>query len=182
MGLSRIVAYKRNDKLLAVTLVVLFVAVVNYYLNFDVLSPDIGNVSGSVKANMGSFFLIPVLVLTIIQLFYAAGILHLVTRSFYFEKRDFLKALFVASFLILLFSGFYTLVPHWGPYTFLTGSFRGVPPDTYALLAGWLAILLGTTTLLVWKVYGFRKGEIRPTILLLLISSMFLIVMAFAVG
>ena len=134
MGLSRRIAYKRNDALLVLAFLLLALAVANYYFFFDVLAPNIGNTSGSVKSNMGALFVAPVVVLTAIQVVYAAGVLHLVVRSFFFEKRDFLKAFFISSCVVLLFSVYYTLVPTWGPYTFLTGSFRGVSTTTYAVL------------------------------------------------
>lgn len=182
MGLLRRVAYRRNDKLFAATLLALLLAVVNYYFFFDVLAPNIGNTSGSVKANMGVLFVAPVLVLTAIQALYAAGVLHLVTRSFFFEKRDFLKALFISSCVVLLYSAYYTLVPTWGPYTFLTGSFRGVPATTYAELAIWTALLLTATSLLIWKLYDFKRGEVRRTMVVLVSGSLLILVMAFATG
>ncbi len=174
-------SYRKNDALLCLSFLLLFLTVVNYYLYFDVLAPGFPN-GGSVKAYMGTLFIFPVLVLASIQILYASGILHLVTRSFYFERRDFLKAFFTGSVAVFLFSVFYTLVPSWGPYTFLTGPFRGVAASAYGVLAGWTAITIVSTALLVKRVYGFRNGEIRWTMLFLLSGSIFLVVMAFAEG
>jgi hypothetical protein len=173
--------YNRNPLLLVVALCALAVAVTNYFLFFDVLSPQVGG-GGSIKANMGVFFLLPVLLLTTIQVSYSAGLLHLVTRSFYFAKRDFLRAFFASSILVLLYSGYYVLVPSWGPYTFLTGAFRGVSSEVYVVLSLWTALIVVATTLLIRRVYRFKKGEIRWSVLVLVASSLFLIVMAFAEG
>ena len=116
------------------------------------------------------------------QAAYASGVLHLVTRSFYFERRDYLKALFVASILILLYSGYYDLVPSWGPYSFLTGPLRGVTPAQYLILGAWTAVVIFATAFLIRRVYGFKKGEIRWASLLLLTAGIFLPVLAFAEG
>ena len=180
MGLANRLHYSRNPLLLASAFVALFLAVVNYFLFFDVLSPEVGG--GSIKANMGAFFLVPVLLLTCVQVLYSTGVLHLVTRSFYFERRDFLKAFFVSSILVLLYSGYYTLVPSWGPYTFLTGAFRGVPAAVYLILALWTAVVIVATTILIHRVYRFKKGELRWRVLVLVAASLFIVVMAFAEG
>jgi membrane-bound ClpP family serine protease len=63
--------YSRNPLLLASAFAALFLAVANYLLFFDVLSPGVGG--GSIKANMGAFFLVPVLLLTGIQILYSTG-------------------------------------------------------------------------------------------------------------
>ncbi|HUI86799.1 MAG TPA: hypothetical protein VLY21_06565 [Nitrososphaerales archaeon] len=173
--------YKASRPLFVSALVALALAVVNYYLFFDVLAPGLGN-SGSVKASLGPAFVFPVLLLAVIQVSYAAGVLHLVTRSFYPDRHDFLKALFVGSVLVLMYSIYYTLVPNWGPYTFLTGPLRDVPAIQYVVLGVWTAVVIAATALLIRRVYGFKKGDIRWRVLLLLTGGIFLIVLAFAEG
>ncbi len=181
MPFSRRISFKKNWTLLSISLLLLALTVANYYLYFDVLAPGFPD-GGSVKAYMGALFIVPVILLTAIQVLYASGVLHLVTRSFYFERRDFLKAFFASSAVVFLYSVFYTIVPSWGPYTFLTGTFRDVAGAVYLELAVWTAIILASTVLLVRRVYAFEKGEIRWSMLLLLAGSIFLVVMAFAVG
>lgn len=179
MVLSRL-SFKKNNAMLVGSFLILFAAVVNYYFFFDVLAPEIQ--FGSVKANMGGFFIVPVIVLASIQVVYAAGVLHLVIRSFYLERRDFLKAFFISSFLVFLFSVYYTLVPTWGPYSFLTGWYRGVTLATYGILALWTGVILFVTSMLIWRLYHFRYGEVRRTMVLLVAGAIFISVMAFATG
>jgi hypothetical protein len=88
----------------------------------------------------------------------------------------------VSSILVLLYSGYYTLVPSWGPYTFLTGAFRGVPAVVYLILALWTAVVIVATTILIQRVYRFKKGELRWKVLVLVAASLFVVVMAFAEG
>jgi hypothetical protein len=161
--------------------VLLALAVVVYSLFFDVLSPEVAN-GGSVRSNLGPAFVLLAIVLTAVQAAYASGVLHLVTRSFYFDRRDYLKALFVASVLIFLYSGYYILVPYWGPYTFLTGPLRGVAPVEYLILGLWTAVVILATSLLIRRIYGFKRGEIRWGALLLITAGIFLPVLAFAEG
>jgi hypothetical protein len=178
---SKLIAFKRNDPMLAVSILFSAVAVVNYYSFFDVLAPGITSSNGSVKESMGALFIFPVLLLTAIQLLYSAGILHLVTRAFFFDKRDFVKAFFSSSVLVLMFSFFYLLVPSWGPYLFLVGPLRDTPSSDYVLLAGWLAVTLLASSAIITAVYGLR-GKVKWPLALFLSGSMFLIVLAFAEG
>jgi hypothetical protein len=181
LGLSSHLTFGKNRRFLVVSFLLLALTVVNYYLNFDILAPGFPH-GGSLKAYMGSLFIFPVLLLTTVQVLYASGLLHLVTRSFYSERRDFLKAFLAGSVAVFLFSGFYILVPSWGPYTFLTGSFRGVATSAYVELVVWMAVIIASTALFVRRIYGFKKGEIRWSMLVLLAGSIFLLVMAFAEG
>ena len=160
--------------------VVLAVAVINYYVNFDILAPGIGNLSGSVKSNMGALFIAPVLVLTFGQVIYTAGVLHLVVRSFYFERRDFLKAFFAASVEVLFYSVFYTFYPSWGPYLYIVGPFRDTPIGSYLILLAWTAFAILAMAYLVKRLYAFKKGEIRVSMLILISAAMLTLVLAMA--
>jgi hypothetical protein len=164
-----------------VSLVLLGLAVVNYSFCFDVLAPGFPN-GGSIRAYMGPWFIGPIVLLTAIQALFSSGLLHITTRAFYPDRRDFLKALFTTSLLTALFSVYYDLVPSWGPYTFLTGAFRGVPGTTYVILGLWTAFSVLTTALVIWRIYRFRSGEIRKDALILLSGCLFILVMAFAEG
>jgi len=180
MGLSKRLAYRRNDALLGLTVLLFALAVVNYYVNFDILAPGIGNGTGSVRADMGPYFLIPILVLAAVQALYVSGVLHLVTRAFYSEKRDFLKALFVSSLLVLLYSIFYTIFPSWGPYLYIVGTFRGTSALDYATLFAWTAVTIASTAYAIKVIYGFKKGEIRTSMLLLISAALLTLVLAMA--
>jgi hypothetical protein len=181
LGLSNRITYEGNPVLLGLSFVILLIAVVNYYLFFDVLAPGFPN-GGSVKASMGAAFLAPILILTAIQVLFSSGVLHLTMRAFYPEKRDYLKSFFVGSVLVALFSVYYTLVPSYGPYTILTGWYRGVGATDYLMLAGWTALMILTTTLLIRRIFRFTKGEIRWTMLVLISGTLFLLALAFAEG
>jgi hypothetical protein len=181
LGLLNRIAYKKNPALLYLSFLLLLLATVNYYMFFDILAPSFPD-GGSVRAYMGTAFLALVLVLTGVQVLFASGVLHLVIRSFYFERRDFLKAFFTASVLTTLYSVYYVLVPSWGPYTFLTGSFRGVDASTYLVLTGWTVLIILVTALVIRWIYGFEKGKIRWRTLLLISGILFSLVLAFAEG
>lgn len=180
MGLSKHVTYKRNDVLLALSLSLSLLTLVNYYFFFDILAPGIGNAGGSVKASMGAVFIVPIILLTFGQTIYTSGVLHLVIRSFFFDKRDYLKALFVSSVVVLFYSVFYTIFPTWGPYLYIVGTFRGVSALGYMVLAGWTAFIIIGTALLIRRMYGFKKGQVRWSMLILLSAAMLTLVLAMA--
>ncbi len=177
MVFSRLVAYKKNNLMLLASLAFSALSLVNYFYNFDILAPGINE--GSVRVNMGSAFILPVLILTSVQILYSAGVLHLVTRSFFFEKRDFLKAYFCASLLVLMYSFFYTLFPYWGPYLFLVGSFRGTTASGYVQLSAWTAVLIVSISLAIRKVYGLER-QVRWPVIFLLSGALFTLVLALA--
>jgi hypothetical protein len=181
LGPSNRITYEKNPVLLGLSFLILSVAVVNYYLFFDILAPGFPN-GGSIKASMGPAFVAPILSLTAVQVLFSSGVLHLTMRGFYPAKRDYLKAFFVGSVLVALYSVYYALVPSYGPYTFMTGPYRGVAASNYLMLAVWTALIILTTTFLIKRVYGFKKGEIRWTMLVLLSGSLFLLALAFAEG
>jgi hypothetical protein len=181
LGIRGRLTYSRNRTLLYLSFLILFLAVVDYYLFFDILAPSFPN-GGSIRAYMGVGFIVPILLLTAIQVLFSSGILHLVMRGFYSERRDFQKAFFAGSVLVGLYSVYYVLDPSWGPYTFLTGSFRGVPASAYIVLGAWTACVILAITVLIRRMFGFKKGDIRWRTLILLSGSLFLVVLAFAEG
>ena len=181
MGLSRRLKYERNDGLLAASLLLSALAVIVYEERFDVLSPRVGD-SGSLKSLMGPGFLGLVLVLTSIQLLYISGVLHLVMRAFYPDRRDLLKSFFVASIVVFLYSLMYVLIPDWGPYYFVTGPFLHIPLADYVELLGWTGIIVASTTLAIRQTFGFKHGQVRLSMLILTAGTLFLLALAFAEG
>ncbi|HXW37780.1 MAG TPA: hypothetical protein VEJ36_07770 [Nitrososphaerales archaeon] len=181
MGSSERIHYKRNDKLLVISVVMVVLALAAYYSYFDILSPGIPG-SGSVRALTGAYFVALVLLLAAVQLLYVAGVLHLVMRSFYFERRDFLKAFYVSATMVFMFSVYYVLFPSWGPYYFITGPLLHIPSTDYLVLGSWTAVIVAFTTVNVRKAFGFKKGEVRWSMLILLSGALFLLALAFAEG
>lgn len=181
MGLGRRLRYERNDALLAVALALAALAAFVYEERFDVLSPKVGD-SGSLKALMGPAFFGLVLILTSIQLLYISGVLHLVMRAFYPDRRDLLKSFFVASVVVFLYSLFYVLIPGWGPFYFITGPFLHVSAANYAELLGWTGAVVAATTVAIRQVFGFKKGQVRTSMLVLTAGTLFLLALAFAEG
>ena len=114
-ALSRYVMYRPNVRLLAASLLLSFATFAIYLRYFDILAPFIPD--GSVRLNSGVFFALPVFLLLGGQTIFDMWFTHVSVTLATPEKRDALKAYFVASFIILLFSVYYVIFPYYGPYT-----------------------------------------------------------------
>jgi hypothetical protein len=178
VGLSRLVAYKKNNVLLTAALALGFLTILNYWWFFDILAPQIPY-TGSVRANMGPYFIFPIVALTIAQTLFTAGDMHLVTRGFYPQKHDFQKAYLCGALVVFLYSIFYTFFPSWGAYLYIVGPFLGTSWTDYLVLVAWTAVVILATSVFIRWIYGLR-GLIRWPVLLLLSGAMLVMVLALA--
>lgn len=149
IGLDRWVTYKPSARLLVASVVLSVTTFAVYLRYFDILAPFIPD--GSVRANSGLFFGVPVFVLLGGQTLLAVWFTHSSITLAAPEKRDALKAYFVVSFEILMFSFYYVIFPYYGPYTFIV---YFMPSEAfsrfaYPVLVAWtLTIVLGTYLLM----------------------------------
>lgn len=169
IGLARWVTYKPNSRLMAAGLLLSVMTFGVYLRYFDILAPYIPQ--GSVRANSGVFFGVPVFLLLGGQTLFAMWLTHVTITVASPEKRDALKAYFVASFEILLFSLYYVIFPYYGPYTFIVYFMPGEAFGGLAIpiLVAWtLAIVLGTylVTQLTFRIQNTpRLGTARKLLL-----------------
>ena len=148
LRLERFVTYRSDYKVLAAALCLTGAPFAVYLGYFDILAPAIPQ--GSVRANSGAFFAVPVFLLLSGQTLIATWLTHISMAVASPERKDALRAYLVASFQVLLFSGFYVLFPFYGPYTFVVYFMPGESFGrfAYVILVGWtLAIILATTAL-----------------------------------
>jgi hypothetical protein len=140
-----------------------------YARYFDILVPFIPG--GSVRENSGLFFALPVVLLVSGQSLFATWVNHVAIGSSTPEKKDALRAYFVASIQILLFSLYYAMFPYYGPYTFVVYFMPGQSffPGAYFVLVAWtLAIVLGSAVL-IREIFGLRgdgrMGAVRSILM-----------------
>ena len=149
--LGRYVTYRRDRRLLLASLCLSTATFAIYLQYFDILAPYIPQ--GSVRSNSGIFFGLPVFILLGGQTLFDTWFMHTSITLGAPDKRDALKAYFVASFQILLFSGYYVIFPYYGPYTYVVYFMPGESFGSlaYPILIAWtLAIIVGTYLLTEW--------------------------------
>lgn len=172
--------YRFNAKTLAASLLLSLVTFGIYLRYYDILAPFIPE--GSVRDNSGIYFAIPVFLLLGGQTLFDLWFTHVSVALAVPEKRDALKAYFVASFQVLLFSGYYVIFPYYGPYTYIVYFMPGQSfgPFAYPILVGWtLAIVAGTYLLTRWT-FGFGSSGFGTKKRLLLASSALAMIMVMA--
>jgi hypothetical protein len=179
--LGDLMTYRMDFRLLATALCFTAATFAIYLGFFDILVPSIPG--GSVRSNSGAFFVIPVVLLLSGQTLFATWLTHVSITNVTPERKDALKAYFVASFEILLFSAFYLLFPNYGPYTFIVYFMpnSNFGPASYPVLVVWtLATVLATYVLIRW-IFKLEDGtRFGTTKRLLLAAAMLALVMVMA--
>ncbi len=148
---------------------------------FDILVPFIPG--GSVRSNSGLFFLLPIALLLSAQTLSATWLMHIAIATVAPSKKDALKAYFVASVQILLFSVYYVLFPHYGPYTFIVYFMPGqnFAPTSYPILVVWTMVTILGTYLLIRRAFRLENSShFGPVRRLLLATATLGIIMVIA--
>ncbi len=179
--LDRLVTYKPNTRLLIVSLLLSIMTFVIYLRYFDILAPSIPQ--GSVRANSGVFFGLPVFLLLGGQTLFTMWLTHISITVTSPANRDALKSYFLASFEILLFSFYYVIFPYYGPYTYVV---YFMPNETfgrfaYPILVAWtLVIVLASYFLLgrTFKIENSRHLGTARKLLLVAAALAMILVMA----
>jgi hypothetical protein len=179
LSISRWVTYKPDARLFVASLCLSAATFVVYLRYFDILAPFIPE--GSVRASSGAFFALPVFLLVGGQTLIAMWFLHSSIALASPEKRDALKAYFVSAFQILLFSVYYLMFPHYGPYVFVVYWMPGESFGSFAylFLVIWtLAIILGTylVTQRAFKIDGAHFGKAKRLLLAAGVLSMMIVI------
>jgi hypothetical protein len=168
-ALNRYLTYRPNTRLLVAGMCLSVATFAIYFRYFDILAPAIPQ--GSVRANAGDFFGIPIFLLLGGQTIFDIWFMHVSITLASPEKRDALKAYLVASFQILLFSVYYIIFPYYGPYTFVVYFMPGQSFGAWAypVLVLWTLVIVVGTYLVTQRTFGIdstpRFGTMRKLLL-----------------
>ena len=181
VSLSKYLSYERNDKLFALSLFFSAATFAVYMLYFDILVPFIPQ--GSVRYNSDGFFALPVFLLISAQTFFVTYFMHVTIKAIDQKMRDLVKAYFIASVEIFLFSLLYSFFPDYGPYTFVVYFMPGesFPLYSYPLLVFWTMITVLATSLIIERMFHLVETKhIGPKRLLILAATMLAAIIAMA--
>jgi hypothetical protein len=148
-----------SNRLLTISLCFSIATFVIYAVFFDILVPFIPG--GSVRSNSGTFFLVPVLLLLSGQTLFTTWLLHIAVTIVAASKRDALKAYFVASVQVFLFSIFYIFFPQYGPYTFIVYFMpnQNFIPYSYPVIIVWTAFAILATFFMIKRVFRLQNSS-----------------------
>lgn len=181
LGLDKFISYRTDTRLFLLSSCFSMVTFVIYALFFDILAPFIPG--GSVRTNSGPFFALPIFLLLSGQTLFATWLTHLAIATVAPEKKDALKAYFVASAQIMLFSAFYVFFPSYGPYAFVVYFMpdQSFSPASYLILVIWTVTIILGTYLLIKRVFRLENGAQFGTFRnLLLAATTLAVIMAMA--
>ncbi len=179
--LSNYLTYRMDARVLLGSLCLSVLTLAVYWLFFDILAPSIPD--GSVRSIFGPFFFVPILLLLSGQTLFATWLLHVSITTVAPDKKDALKAYFVSSVLVFLFSLYYLFFPSYGPYTFVVYFARSPDfgPTSYPILVAWTTAIVVGIFLLIKRTFRLENdahfGIVR---MLLLAATMLTIVMVMA--
>jgi hypothetical protein len=148
---------------------------------FDILVPLIPG--GSVRASYGVFFALPVILLVSAQTLFTTWLAHIAVNTGAPGKGDALKAYFVASVEVFLFSLYYVIFPSHGPYLFVV---YFTPANTFGPLAlpiviAWTVLTILLTFVLLRRVFRLEATpKFGPVRMLLLVATMLAMMMVTA--
>jgi hypothetical protein len=136
-----------------------------------------------VKAIYGIFFAIPILLLVSAQTLFTTWLAHISVNTGAPGKGDALKAYFVASVEVFLFSLYYAIFPFHGPYTFIV---YFTPANTFGptalpIVIGWTVFTILVTFVLLRLVFRLEATpKFGPVRMLLLAATMLAMMMVTA--
>ncbi|KHO47381.1 MAG: hypothetical protein QT00_C0002G0031 [archaeon GW2011_AR5] len=158
------------------TAVLSAVSFVIYLSFYDILIP--GLPEGSYRLAIGSMFAIPALLLALGQVGIGGAIITFAVSSIRKErlsKENYLKSLFVASLITLLFAFTYVIYPFYGPFYYIVFSAGGLSPVIIAGEIAWTAIMVVAGTLLISRMNKLRTSH---ALLVTVIAIIFITVAA----
>lgn len=145
-----VLAYRKDNRLLSATVIFTALAFAVYLLYFDILIPGLPD--GSYRLAVGQWFAVPSLMLALGQALIFGFFLHM-TVSAFTRRSDFLKAVFVSSFLTFLFSLTYIIFPSYGPFYFIVFAVGG-PWHALPVEILWSAVIVTAGAFLIRGFYG----------------------------
>lgn len=156
--LDGFIEYRMNTSLLLLSFCFSAVTLFVYAQYFDILAPFIPG--GSVRANSGLFFILPTTLLLCGQTLFATWLTHVAIAMVAPGRKDALKAYFVASAQIMLFSFFYVMFPYYGPYTFVVYLMPGQSfgSASYPILVVWTVAIVVAGSLLFRRAFRLQNG------------------------
>ncbi|HEV2137877.1 MAG TPA: hypothetical protein VGR53_03480 [Nitrososphaerales archaeon] len=179
--LSRYISYKWNPTIFILALCFSVGAIVAYGFFFDILAPFLPG--GSVKASYGVFFVVPLILLVSAQTLFTTWLAHISVTAGAPGKGDALRAYFVASVEVFLFSLYYVIYPFYGPYTFIvyftTANTFG--QTALPVVIGWTIFTILVTLVLLRRVFRLEATpKFGPVRMLLLAATMLAMMMVTA--
>ena len=135
------------------------------------------------KAGYGVFFVIPIVLLISAQTLFTTWLAHIAVGTGAPGKGDALKAYFVASVEVFLFSIYYVIFPFHGPYTFVVFF---TPANTFGTMAlpivvAWTIFTIVVTFALLRRVFRLETtARFGPVRMVLLASTMLAMMMVTA--
>ncbi|MDA4127324.1 MAG: hypothetical protein OK452_09030 [Thaumarchaeota archaeon] len=148
---------------------------------FDILVPFIAG--GSVKAAYGVFFAIPIILLVSAQTLFTTWLAHIAVTTAAQGKGDALRAYFVASVEVFLFSLYYVIFPTHGPYLFVVyfTSANTFGPLALPIVIAWTVFTIFVTFVLLRRVFRLEATpKFGPVRMLLLAATMLAMMMVTA--
>jgi len=136
-----------------------------------------------VKASYGIFFAIPIILLVSAQTLFTTWLVHISVKTSAPGKGDALRAYFVASAEVFLFSLYYVIFPFHGPYTFIV---YFTPANTFGPVAlpvviGWTVFTILVTFVLLKRIFRLETTpKLGPVRMLLLVATMLAMMMVTA--
>ena len=148
---------------------------------FDILVPFIPG--GSVRAIYGGFFVIPIILLVSAQTLFTTWLAHISVNTGAPGKGDALRAYFVASVEVFLFTIYYVIFPFHGPYTFIVyfTPANTFGPSALPIVIGWTVFTILATLVLLRRVFRLETTQkFGPVRMLLLAATMLAMMMVTA--
>lgn len=139
--------HKKNPALYALVLLFFVLSIAVYALYFDILLP--GFADSSYRKAVGTWFIIPSILLAFGQIFVGGFFLHAIAIAIA-KKNDFLKALVISGGMTFMFSLTYVMFPFYGPFYYIVFVLTG---PSYALPVE----IAYTTSMILVSSYIIRK-------------------------
>lgn len=177
LRLNKYILYKWNPAIFFLSLSFSIGALVVYGFFFDILAPYIPG--GSVRASYGVFFAIPIILLVSGQTLFTTWLAHISVKTAAPGKGDGLRAYFVASVEVFLFSIYYIMFPSYGPYTFVVFF---TPGDTFGpaalpVVIGWTVFTILATFVILRRVFRLEATPNFGSVRMLLLAATMLAMM-----
>jgi hypothetical protein len=137
----------------AIPFAIMAATITVYSLFFDILIPNLQN--DSYRAAVGSFFIIPIILLVIGQTGLGMVIFYLFSKSY--SKANLLSSAIMASLMNLWFSLTYAIFPKYGPFYYIVFVYGEAPWYALPVELAWTIGALAIGTICARKILHLDK-------------------------
>ena len=121
-----------------------------YYSFFDILIAD-----GSFRDSLGQWFVIPITVLVLVQVFVTGSLIHVAMLAIKSKNSATRYDIFVISGLnVLLYSLTYAIYPLTGPFHYITFTMKETPLAVLLTEVSWTAFMIVVTGTALKRTYS----------------------------